>query len=90
MKNRTSISMEGEHMHRYGTLDTGCGECLRRHLQEADAFLVHSMMARPNIRERHEKHSCLARMPVPKMVKNGHKSSFVFSDLIWACLVGEF
>jgi ubiquinone/menaquinone biosynthesis C-methylase UbiE len=29
MKDRTSISMEGEDMHRYATLDAGCGECFR-------------------------------------------------------------
>jgi hypothetical protein len=31
-----------------------------------------------------------ARWFVPEMVKNGLKSSFVFSRLIWASLVGEF
>jgi len=33
--------------------------------------------------------SPIARWLVPKMVKNGVKSSFVYWRLIWACLLGE-
>jgi hypothetical protein len=37
----------------------------------------------------HDKVDVQARWLVPEMVKNGLKSYFVFSRLIWACFVGE-
>jgi hypothetical protein len=34
--------------------------------------------------------ACLARMRVPKMVKNGFKSIFVYVGSLWICLMSVF